>query len=210
MPRSQGQEEGQDGIPGLSDSRVRDINHYTLPPQRKVMESGPRLEWFWGRGRDQAFSTCSCSIPLPLPPNFQWATEIVWERLSPGSPDLLLGTPWGREKRWDGAKGELLLPEPSYRCKWDALPPRWDQFQPTGHTCKSPVSSLRLEKGCLLHHCQLPSNPTHLEGGDPSGSEPMLTFWFSIWQEGGGGPRRQIPVLPLQPDTQLLGLWGLL
>lgn len=75
------------------------------------MESRPGLEWSWGPGRDQAFAICCSSILHRTLAKLQWATEMCASGYPSGLALLLLGSPWGRARRWDGARGELL-PDP--------------------------------------------------------------------------------------------------
>lgn len=62
---------------------------------------------------------------------------------------------------------------------------------------------IRARGRCSLHRFQLPSNPAHLEGGDPLGSVPMLTFWFSIWPERGRGSKETDPWGEISPQGQI-------
>lgn len=159
-----------------------------------MRESGPWLEWFPGLANIK-HSPCAPALSC-APPHLQcyWGQLKLFERgclLWASRP--LAEHALAKRKKVGRARGEsCLLPDPSYRHKWDTELPSWNQFRPTGHTCKSPLGSLRLEICCWLSTFSCPVIP-------PSGGRTFRTranvdlLVFHLAGAAGRGSRRQIP-----------------
>lgn len=80
---------------------------------------------------------CSAATPHPQLQFTAGNRDCLREVISSGPPAPLLGTPGGRERRWDGTRGEAQLPDLSYKDKRTALLPGWDSTSPLGTPLQS-------------------------------------------------------------------------